>query len=451
MIHLKGGIVGRILPMKLRKLPLVVFFTLLLITSCGLDSETILPTPSQTALPFPTQTATLTPTVIQPSPWPSPTATSPPPTAVPVTAEPTFTPTTSIKAGLPVTITEIQMQSATRGWSIGQPSSPIELIFHTKDSGSTWAEISPPEAGPGSDDLRKQAHLASIDSRRAWVTYDLEPMFEIPEKPVVYRTEDGGASWQASIPLDLVRMEEFYHLSDFHFSDLDHGWLLAHIGAGMNHDYIEIFHTANGGATWQRVADPLETPDIQGCSKTGMKFVGPDYGWLTSDCQGVVDGAFIDQSDDAGRTWSQIFLPAPKSEPDLFDKGYCWTTDPQVFSSTTGMLVMGCFLVEGPRESQSFIYFTEDAGDTWSTFPYPGGQLQMLNPVEGWALSNEIYRTEDGGRTWEKVKTVSWEGQFSFIDMELGWAVARADSEIALVLTDNGSRSWQMLEPTHQD
>jgi hypothetical protein len=52
----------------------------------------------------------------------------------------------------------------------------------------------------------------------------------------------------------------------------------------------------------------------------------------------------------------------------------------------------------------------------------------------------------DGGRIWTKIKTVAWDGTFSFIDRWRGWAVAVAGQDVALVRTLDSGRSWQIVE-----
>jgi photosystem II stability/assembly factor-like uncharacterized protein len=71
----------------------------------------------------------------------------------------------------------------------------------------------------------------------------------------------------------------------------------------------------------------------------------------------------------------------------------------------------------------------------------------MFSPSTGLALSHDLYRTADAGLHWSKIRTVSWEGQFSFVDEQNGWAVARSEEAIALVRTANGGSSWELLEP----
>ena len=99
------------------------------------------------------------------------------------------------------------------------------------------------------------------------------------------------------------------------------------------------------------------------------------------------------------------------------------------------------------EQPADILYSSEDGGENWRADPYPGGELQMLNPRVGWALSRDIYQTNDGGRTWEEIKTVNWDGQFDFVDESSGFAVARSGDQVALVRTLDAGRSWEMLEP----
>ena len=95
------------------------------------------------------------------------------------------------------------------------------------------------------------------------------------------------------------------------------------------------------------------------------------------------------------------------------------------------------------------MYTTQDLGETWqhTLLPSPVESLLFLNENEGWAFGREYYKTTDGGLNWVKVKSVNWDGQFSFVDPMTGWAVARNLDEIALVKTTNGGQTWQIIEP----
>jgi photosystem II stability/assembly factor-like uncharacterized protein len=63
-------------------------------------------------------------------------------------------------------------------------------------------------------------------------------------------------------------------------------------------------------------------------------------------------------------------------------------------------------------------------------------------------LGPRLYTTSDGGQTWKFILQVSWNGQFSFVSMQLGWAhVFNDQGETALVKTVNGGLTWSMLHP----
>jgi hypothetical protein len=67
--------------------------------------------------------------------------------------------------------------------------------------------------------------------------------------------------------------------------------------------------------------------------------------------------------------------------------------------------------------------------------------------MTGFAMGEDHYQTMNGGADWNKIKTVTWQGQFSFISPNRGWAVARRNGDIALVVTSDGGRSYQQLNP----
>jgi photosystem II stability/assembly factor-like uncharacterized protein len=74
--------------------------------------------------------------------------------------------------------------------------------------------------------------------------------------------------------------------------------------------------------------------------------------------------------------------------------------------------------------------------------------LYFLTPQNGLALGRKIYKTTDGGQTWKFIQQVTWDGQFSFVSMDLGWAYVFNDQgETALVKTVNGGATWSMLHP----
>jgi photosystem II stability/assembly factor-like uncharacterized protein len=124
-----------------------------------------------------------------------------------------------------------------------------------------------------------------------------------------------------------------------------------------------------------------------------------------------------------------------------------------VFTSPQdGKLILRCEdFSQDPYVTNFYLYTTSDGGASWAPVSSPAGALAFLAGDTGWALGRTLFFTEDGGQTWKQVKTVNWDGQFSFVSDTLGWAVARAETDsailIALVQTDDGGKTWSEIHP----
>jgi photosystem II stability/assembly factor-like uncharacterized protein len=193
-----------------------------------------------------------------------------------------------LATGQPANIVRVNMLDASMGWAVGHPANdPSEYLLRTSDGGQTWVDVSPPvDAG-----TPWAVTAFVLDEDHAWATFadPAAPPLANGAPQVVWRTQDGGQTWTASQPLNLSEAE-YAAPSDLLFVDTLRGWLLAHVGAGMNHDYVMLFVTSDGGQTWERIADPTSTSPTNlpmSCTKTGLGFLNPETGWVTGDCHGV--------------------------------------------------------------------------------------------------------------------------------------------------------------------
>jgi photosystem II stability/assembly factor-like uncharacterized protein len=361
-------------------------------------------------------------------------------------------------AGQPLTITVVEMLTAAEGWGIGHGENNLnDHVLRTSDGGATWTDVSPPQRA-------NEAGQAAIAEFRgevlAWVTYHARDV-STDEAAVVWRTEDGGTTWAASTPLDMSDME-FYVTSDLTFADDQNGWLMAHVGAGMSHDYVVAFATSDGGLTWSRVVDPFSIAESnlqQSCLKTGLAFLNPETGWAAGDCQGVAPGVFFQRSDDGGRTWRAQVLPAPPERPDAFERqdGSCGTYNLAPMPPNEVLVAVTCVTYTDTIETEHFLYASADGGESWEAWPLPAPDYDWLDRKTGWTIEPEdpnspeavrqLYQTTDGGRTWAEVGSVAWTAQLDFVDATRGFAVARAGEDTALVETTTGGESWGLVEP----
>jgi photosystem II stability/assembly factor-like uncharacterized protein len=347
------------------------------------------------------------------------------------------------------------MLDSTSGWAIGGEETGDDHILFTEDAGQTWADVSPPEPvapGPGST---KNAIGAFLDSSHAWVIYaSADPAVQI-DLTTVWRTEDGGRTWQPSLPLDITGLDIFSPVL-MGYSTSQDIWLMAYLGAGMMHEYIALYTSHDGGHQWIRVLDPYGPAPVQSCDKTGVTFFDANVGWMTRDCHGVTVGLTMESTLDGGKTWTSLPLLPPAGNPGAFDDpNVCSVHSPALFSDYIGALAVSCEQYDESKAGSdnpfkntgSYLYSTQNGGGSWTISKYPGGELDFLRSDEILALGRAISISHDAGATWQTVKSVAWDGQFSFVDDTRGWAVARSDNAIAFVRTTNGGKSWQQVHP----
>ena len=424
----------------------------LLLSSCSFPGTHVpLPaTDTPTLLLPPTDTPTLpTSATDTPTETGTPSISPTPYSLTPTLAGPAmahFTP------GQKIDITYIHMIDTNQGWGIGGLNKASDHVFRTQDGGQIWRDVTPPQPAPGaSNSVNAVGYF--WNAATAWVVYGPTESGVIPPFIMVWSTRDGGGMWTyGSIDTSLASGEAFspWYLN---FADTQHGWLMVYLGAGMMHNYVALFATSDGGATWTDILDPFTDGGIQSFSKTGMVFVDPQTGWLTRDGQGVDPTPHLFRTTDGGVTWTRLDLPAPADAPNLYDSYACGSYSPNTFSALSVTVAMKCLDMATFKIEKNYAYLTSDGGMTWQAYPLPvdytlGEGLYFFSPQSGLALGRKIYKTTDGGQTWKFIQQVFWDGQFSFTSMDLGWAYVTNDQgEIALVKTVNGGGTWAMLHP----
>ncbi len=368
-------------------------------------------------------------------------ATNPPPVASPQPAVAHHSP------GDPIVLDRIAMVDALNGWAV----SGGDVLF-TADGAQTWREAMPPEVLTSGTQI--QAQGAFLDSQHAWVVFSLDR--QIPMSAVVWRTDDSGRTWTAGASLEHQAFGDQVW-AEFFALDAIHLWLIVrgvYVGAGTHYDG-QLLRSADSGLTW--------LPSIgngnfdYNYDYTGLIFADPDHGlvtWQTTGAYAPSPPEYALTSDGAVN-WQVRQLPPPAGEPDLFDTfEYCEPFQPQMLSIRSIRLLVGCFDFHDPPEVfSSYLYSSEDGGSTWTSLRLPEkvlanrATLFFFEAENALLLDRDIYRSADGGQSWDYVKSVNWDAQFSFVDPQTGWAIARANDETALVKTSNGGASWIEIRP----
>jgi len=105
-------------------------------------------------------------------------------------------------------------------------------ILRTADGGKTWAAT--PGAGPV--------------LRRLQFTADGSIGWSIVDGAAIARSTDRGRTWLVAVPGTSARLDG---VTDFHFVDALHGWAVSPYVDGSG---SAVFRSVDGGASWQRVA-----------------------------------------------------------------------------------------------------------------------------------------------------------------------------------------------------
>lgn len=277
-------------------------------------------------------------------------------------------------------LNEFRFTNANDGWAKFS-----FYLYKTADGGRSWARVVTPM-----DDSNGSLWTFQLDSNgeTGWIAGGMFQSMKLGDpcmnnatgslpdgsyaclNGAVFRTNDGGASWQRqNIPQFVGRF------MSIRFTDADHVWVAGDAG---------VFHTTNGGLTWnsdkfrRECEDYYELPDRYPASTF---FVDNRNGWL------VLSSGQIARSSDGGKTWCDLFEPETLWP---YDRNYVgpWRQFHAIhFRDANYGIGLG---------NDKLVYETLDGGATWR----PEGTdvtfelIEFLANANGWAISTdqELYR-----------------------------------------------------------
>lgn len=254
------------------------------------------------------------------------------------------------------------------GWICGQDG----LILRTTDGGETWVRQESGTKGP-------IFALSFVDRNHGWGAAD---------RATYLRTTNGGESWESGYlepSLEGVSEEatlamvdpNFY---DVHFLDTSTGWMVG--------DFGKIYHTVDGGVTWQEqqhsllgqagIDDALNLPTF-----FGVFFANPHEGLAVG-----LEGK-ISHTTDGGKQWRFI---AEEVSAFATDPLYA----PFLRSNGTGWIVGAAGRVLQLQNGQWKAVSLGIPVVTWLR------AIDFFDETHGWIVGGygTILRTTDGGRTW---------------------------------------------------
>jgi photosystem II stability/assembly factor-like uncharacterized protein len=261
-------------------------------------------------------------------------------------------------------------------------------------------------------------------------------------------TTDGGAHWEDVTPQRISGSDRSF--SAF-FLDASTRW----VSARMDDPHLILFHTADGGHTWESVATPV--------SHGYVFFVDPENGWIldASSCGvGSCDGN-IYRTTDGGTSWEQIhsFGPSPEDDPNAIPYG--GIKDRIAFSDARHGWLTGSI----PVPSFVYLYATRDGGITWQhqDIPRPPGAEKedvSLAPPQFFSVQEGFlpvvfhldppelvfYMTRDGGATWKETTSLEkseYRTVYDCVSLQECWVVA-GDT---LMVSHDSAQTWAQISP----
>lgn len=290
----------------------------------------------------------------------------------------------------------------------GVPSQPLTFfmgatgggVWKTTDAGQTWAPISDGFFEAGSIGA---IAVADSDANVVYVgTGSACPRGNVSPGNGAYRSTDGGATWtHIGLPdagqISRVRI----HPTN---PDLVYAAVLGNVfGPGGTRG---VFRSADGGTTWEKV---LYVDDRTGASDLVMDATNPRvlYAGLwtvrrtpwTIDSGSTVGGIF--KSTDGGATWTKLVKGLPT----------------HVMMGRIGLAVSPArpsrvWAQVEAAEDQGGLYRSDDGGASWQrvndqrmlqqrAWYYTHVTADPVNPDTVYALNTDLYKSTDGGRTFQ--------------------------------------------------
>lgn len=261
----------------------------------------------------------------------------------------------------------------------------------------------------------------------------------------LYRTQDGGQSWQ------LIWSNPGTFIRSLGFIDSGHGFL-GNLGPGLGGttDATPLYETKDGGFTW--VPARIGSAAVPGvCSIDILKSRSIHQGDISEryyiHAAGRANGpAKLLRSEDGGETWTLIDLSDRAGM--ILDVKFFDPNIGLVFAATSGDLA----------QSNALILKTNDGGRTWrqvyrstrlneiiwkASFPDSSVGYATVQNDDAENLQQRIVKTVDGGEHWSEIPLVMETGieelGIGFVSAAKGWV----GTTIGGFETNDGGQTWR--------
>jgi len=291
-------------------------------------------------------------------------------------------------------LTDIAFRDLNNGWVIASNG----IVYRTRDGGITWNI----DIFPMRDAIK---NVVFTDTRKGWTVGGGN----------ILHTTDGGLSWKSQI-----RNSDMYS-EQISFPDDNYGWVVGYellrknrtVGGGNM-----IIHTTNGGVDWNRQNSRLGYLTLYGVS-----FVNKKLGWIVGEKCTVI------HTGDGGNSWQKQRLEIPPSQ----------IVDTTNANSPNADLVKTNISKLPPMLRQG-----------WSNLSFALFDVAFIDSVNGWIVGGSvtnrlsvIFHTTNGGGKWTYQNNATNDvlKRVIFLDSKNGWVLADSGR---ILHTTNSGESWHI-------
>ncbi len=233
-------------------------------------------------------------------------------------------------------------------------------LIISANNGQTWQPASHqpplPPLWPGSDGPYPFVQLVRVNAREAWIhTFSLDTADPSTRSQLI-ATHDGGVHWQTLVdpcPHVVGRLAAWEAL---------HLWRQCDLGrASQSMDPMALYRSADGGEHWNLIAqtDDADHTSLPNGVICGLTFISPERGFmaLCNDYGGLL------RSDDGGQTWEGVELKGQNTPA-----RDCWAarrTSQPIFIDAQHGWAIESLTNSCEASTRSWLYRTVDGGVTW--------------------------------------------------------------------------------------
>ena len=259
--------------------------------------------------------------------------------------------------------------SPNRAWAVSHNG----RVFTTNYPPGAWTQISDLKATT-SGDFSGAKQIEFVDETTGWILEALS----------IWHTKDGGVTWTKTLSV----LTPGVNGQPTSMYAIDGATLVATGGKG------QIYLTRDGGVTWK--VQTLETkPDLK-----DVWFSDKQAGWIcgyTSGRDSILMVLFATK--DGGESWNEL----PLVDRNMMPSSVC-------FVENEGWIAGHRYLDnKSPAHLEAVLLHTTDGGLHWTLMPFPSDDpffslVRFSDKSNGWLVGRDnLYRTQDGGKTWRRV------------------------------------------------